>query len=85
VGDATSTNKHHAVSGVVGLDVAVEFGAGNVADVLLGAEDGAAQGLMLVGSGVQVVENNLVQLLLDLLRLAQNDIAFPLNGRRLEL
>lgn len=85
VGDATGTDKDHAVSSVVGLDVVGQLGAGDVADVLLGAEDGAAQGLVLVGGGVEVVEDYLVELLLDLLGLAQDNIAFPLNGRGLEL
>lgn len=85
VGDATGTNKDHAVSGIVGLDVVGELGASDVANVLLGAQDGAAQRLVLVGGGVEVVEDNLVELLLNLLGLAQDDIAFPLNGRGLEL
>ena len=34
---------------------------------------------------MEVIENNLLNLLLDLLRLAQDDIAFPLDGRLLEL
>lgn len=85
VGDAAGTNKNHAVGGVVALDVVGELGAGDIADVLAGTEDGAAQRLVLVCDGVQVIENNLVQLLLNLLRLAQNDIAFPLNRRLLEL
>lgn len=85
VGDATSANKNHAVSGVVVLDVVGELGAGDVTNVLAGAEDGAAQRLVLEGSGVKMVENNLLELLLDLLRLPQDNIPLALNGRLLEL
>jgi len=85
VGNATSADKDHAVSGVVVLDVVGELGAADVADVLAGAEDGAAKGLVLEGSGVEVVEDNLLELLLNLLRLAQDDVAFALDGGLLEL
>lgn len=85
VRDATGTDEDHAVGGVVGLDVVGELGAGDVPDVLLGAEDGAAQGLVLEGGGVQVVEDNLVQLLLNLLGLTQDDVALALDGGGLEL
>ena len=79
VGDAAGTDENHAVGRVVVLDVVGELGAGDVADVLAGAEDGAAQGLALVGGGVQVVKDNLLELLLYLLRLAQDDVALPLD------
>ena len=85
VGNAASASEDHAVGGVVVLDVVGKLGAGKVSDVLAGAEDGATQGLVLVCGGVEVIENNLLNLLLDLLRLAQNNIAFPLDGRLLEL
>lgn len=85
VGNAAGADEDHAVGRVVVLDVVGELGARQVADVLARAEDGAAQGLVLVGRGVEVVKHNLLNLLLDLLRLAQDDIAFPLNGRLLEL
>jgi len=85
VGDTTSTDENHAVGGVVVLDVVGELGAGDIADVLAGTEDGAAEGLALVCGGMEVIENNLLGLLLDLLRLAENDIAFPLDRRLLEL
>ena len=85
VGDATSTDKNHAVGGVVGLDVVLEVGALDAADVLLGTEDGAAESLALEGSGVKVVEDNLLELLVDLLLLAEDDVALALDGRGLEL
>lgn len=85
VGDTAGTDKDHAVSGVVILDVVDELGPGDVADVLAGAKNGAAEGLVLVGGGVQVVEDNLLHLLLDLLSLAEDDITLPLDGALLEL
>jgi hypothetical protein len=85
VGNATGSGENHAVGGVVVLDVVDELGAGNVTDVLAGAEDGAAKGLVLEGSGVQVVEDNLLNLLLDLLGLSENDVALALDGGLLEL
>lgn len=85
VGDATGANENHAVGGVVVLDVVHELGTGDVTDVLTGAEDGAAEGLVLVGGSVEVVEDNLLELLLNLLRLAKNDVALALDGGLLEL
>lgn len=85
VGDATGANENHAVGGVVVLDVVHELGAGDVTDVLTGAEDGTAEGLVLVGGSVEVVENNLLELLLNLLGLAEDDVALALDGGLLEL
>lgn len=85
VGDTTSTNKDHAVSGVVGLDVVGQVLAGDGLDVLLGAEDGATEGLTLVSGGVKVVEDNLLELLVNLLLLAQDNVTLALNGSGLEL
>jgi hypothetical protein len=85
VGDTSSTNKNHAVSGVVGLDVVLEVGALDGLDILLGAENGASEGLALESGGVQVVENNLLELLVDFLLFAENDITLALNGLGLEL
>jgi hypothetical protein len=85
VGDATGADEYHAVGGVVGLDVVGELGPGNVTDVLAGAEDGAAEGLVLEGGGVQVVEDDLLELLLDLLGLPQDHVALALDGGLLEL
>lgn len=85
VGNATSANKNHAVSSVVVPDVVGELGAGDITDVLAGAEDGAAEGLLLEGGGVKVVENNLLELLLNLLGLAEDNIALTLDSGLLEL
>lgn len=43
--NTTSTDKDHAVSGVVGLDVVGEVITGQGLDVLLGSQDGAAEGI----------------------------------------
>jgi len=85
VGDATSTNKDHAVGGVVGLDVVLEMGALDGLDVLLGSEDGASEGLALESGCVQVVEHNLLELLVHLFLLAENNMALALDGLGLEL
>lgn len=85
VGNATSTDQDHAVSSVVGLDVVGQVVPGDGLDVLLGAEDGASKGLGLVSGGVKVVEDNLLELLVNLLLLAQDHIALTLNGTSLEL
>lgn len=85
VGNATRTNQNHAVGGVVGLDVVGQVLAGDGLDVLLGAENGATEGLALVSGGVQVVEDNLLELLINLLLLAQDHITLTLDGSGLEL
>lgn len=85
VGDTTGTNEDHAVSSVVGLDVVDQVVTGDGLDVLLGAEDGATEGLVLESSGVKVVENNLLELLVDLLLLTEDDVALTLDGSGLQL
>lgn len=85
VGNATGGSEDHAVGSVVVLDVVDELGAGNVADVLAGSENGAAKRLVLESSSVQVVKDNLLNLLLNLLRLSENDVALALDSRLLEL
>jgi hypothetical protein len=85
VGDTTSTHQDHAVSSVVGLDVVGQVVTGDGLDVLLGAEDGAAKGLALVSGSVKVVEDNLLELLVNLLLLAQDNTALALDGTGLEL
>lgn len=85
VGNATRADEDHALSGVVVLDVVGEFGAADVADVLAGAEDGAAQSLALESSGVKVVKDNLLDLLLDLLGLAEDHVTLALDRALLKL
>lgn len=41
--------------------------------------------LTLEGNGVEVIENNLFQLLVNLLLLPQDDISFPFNSATIEL
>lgn len=84
MGNTAGSDKDHAVRGIVVLDVVGKLGSGDVADVLARAQNGTAQGLPLEGSSVQMVENNLLNLLLNLLRFAQDDVALTLNGRLLE-
>jgi hypothetical protein len=67
------------------LDVVGELGTGDIADVLAGAENGATERLVLESSGVKVVEDDLLDLLLDLLGLAEDDVALTLDSRRLKL
>lgn len=85
VGDTTGTNEDHTVSGVVGLDVVNQVVPGDGLDVLLGAEDGTTEGLALESGGVEVVENNLLELLVNLLLLTQDHIPLTLNGTGLQL
>lgn len=83
--NTTRSDKDHAVSSVVGLDVVGQVVAGDGLDVLLGAKDGAAEGLALESGGVKVVKDDFLELLVNLLLLAENNIALALNGRSLEL
>lgn len=85
VGDTTSANEDHAVSSVVGLDVIDQVVPGDGLDVLLGTEDGATKGLALESGGVEVVEDNLLELLVNLLLLTQDHIPLTLNGTGLQL
>lgn len=85
VRNTTRANKDHAVSGVVGLDVVGQVITADGLDVLLGTEDGATEGLVHESGGVQVVEDNLLELLVNLLLLAKNDVALALDGLGVEL
>lgn len=85
VRDTTSADQHHAVSSVVGLDVVLKVVALDRLDVLLGAQDGAAERLVLEGGRVQVVEDNLLHLLVHLLLLTQDDVSLTLDSGWLEL
>lgn len=85
VGDTTSTNQDHAVSGVVGLDVVDQVLPLDGLDVLLGTEDSATKRLALESSGVEVVENNLLELLVNLLLLTQDNVPLTFNGTGLQL
>ena len=64
--DGTSTCDDEAVGGVVLVDIVEEVVAGEVADVLLRAEDGAAETSALECCLMQVVEDYLFVLLVNL-------------------
>jgi len=85
VGNATSADKDHAVSSVVGLNVVLEVGALDALDVLLGSENGASESLALESGGVKVVEDDFLELLVNLLLLAKNDITLAFDSLGLEL
>lgn len=85
VGNAAGTDKDHAVSSVVGLDIVLEIGSLDALNVLLGSEDGTSERLALESSGVKVVEDDLLELLVNLLLFAENNITLALNGLGLEL
>lgn len=80
VGDATSSDEHHAVSGVVGLDVVEQVRTLYALDVLLGAEDSSSEGLALKSGGVEMVEDDFLKLLVYLFLFAENDVALALDG-----
>jgi len=85
VWDTAGTDEDHAVSGVVGLDVVDEVLSLDALDVLGGAEDGAAEWLSLESGGVEVVEDNFLELLVNLLGLSEDNVTLALNGGLLEL
>ena len=85
VGNATSANQDHAVSGVVGFNVIGQIVTGDGLNVLLGAKDGATKRLALEGGGMKVVKDNLLELLVNLLLLAQDHITLALDGGGLQL
>ena len=85
VRNTTGTDEDHAVSGVVGLDVVDQVVPGDSLDVLLGTEDGTTKGLALESGGMEVVEDNLLELLVNLLLLTQDHIPLTLNGTGLQL
>jgi hypothetical protein len=84
VGNATGSNEHHAVGGVVGLDVVLQVGALNRLNVLLGAENGPSEWLTLERSGVEVVEHDFLELLVHLFLLTENDVALAFDGLGVE-
>ena len=77
--NATSSGQHHAGALVVGLDVMDQVVPRNGLDVLGRAQDGPAKGGALVGDCVQVVKDDLLQVHLDLLHLAQDNPTLALN------
>jgi len=83
--DGTSTDEHHSVSSVVGVDVRLEVTLRDRVDVILGSKDGLTQRLTGESNGVQVVEDDLLQLLVNFLLLPEDNIPLPLDGILLQL
>lgn len=83
--DTSCTNKDHAVGSVVGVDVAGQIVSGDSLNVLLGSEDSATKRLTLERSGVQVIEHNLFQLLVNLFLFPKDNITLALDCGWLEL
>lgn len=83
--NATCTHKHHAVGGVVGLDVIGQVITRDGLDVFLRAKNSTTERLALVRYGVEVVKHDLLDLLVDLFLLTENDIPLPINGSWFEL
>ena len=79
VRDAAGADEDHAVRCVVRLDVVGQLVAGDGLDVLFRAEDGAAEGLVLEGGGVEMVEDDFFQLLVNLFLFAENHVPLPFN------
>mmetsp|Transcript_27114 Transcript_27114/g.42130 ORF Transcript_27114/g.42130 Transcript_27114/m.42130 type:complete len:327 (+) Transcript_27114:296-1276(+) len=76
----SSSRNHHATSGVVLIDVLLQIGLGQAANVLFRTENGSSEPRSLKGGGVQMVQDQLLLLLVHLLHLAQNDSTLTLNG-----
>lgn len=85
VGDTASTNKDHTVGAIVGGNVVLKVLLLDGKDVLLRAEDGAAEGLVLEGGSVKVVKDDLLELLIDLFLLTEDHIPLTLDGGLIEL
>lgn len=81
VRDASGAYQDHAVGEIVLLDVAGQVVALDARNVLLGAQDGAAEGLALESSGVQMVEDDFLHLLVDFLLLSEDHIPLAFDGR----
>lgn len=82
--DAAGADENHAVGSVIVGNVCGQVGLGDGEDVFLGAEDGAAERLVLERGGMQVVKHNFFKLLIDLFLLAQDHVTLALDGRLLE-
>ena len=80
MGNTSGTNEDHAVSLVVGVYVVNEVGTLDREDIFLWSEDGAAEGLTLESGGMEVIEDDFLELAVDFLLLTDNDVSFSLNG-----
>src|SRR5438034_1706767 len=77
---ATSANKYHAVSRVIGFDIIDQVRTLNTCDVLFRTENRSSQGLVLVCCSMEVVKYNFLQLLIYLFLLSQDYISLSLDG-----
>jgi len=80
MGDTSGTNENHAVSLVVGVDVVDEVGTLDGENVLLWPENGAAKRLTLESGGMEVIEDDFLELAVDFLLFADDDASLSLNG-----
>lgn len=84
VRNTAGTNEDHSISGIVGSDIVDEVLTLDALDVFLWSKDGSAKGLALISSGVQMIEYNFLQLLVDFLLLPENHISLAFNSRWFE-
>ena len=80
VRDTSGAYQDHAVGEIVLLDVAGQVVTLNARNILLWAQDGAAEGLALEGSGVQMVKDDFLHLLVDFLLLSEDHVTLPFDG-----
>ena len=81
--NGSGAGNHHAGGGIVGRNVVGQVGLREGTDVFLRAKDGPSESGALKGSGMQMVENELLLLLVDFRHLTQYDVALSLDGGRL--
>lgn len=84
MGDTAGSDEHHAVSGVVGLDIVDEVVSLDACNIFLGAEDGASKRLSLESSRVEVIKDNLFQLLVNLFLFTEDHIPLPFDCARVK-
>ena len=79
---ASSSDKYHPIGGVVSLYVADQMIPFDALDFLLGTENSAGKRLSLESGGMEMVEDNFLELLVDLLLFSEDDVAFAFDGLR---
>lgn len=83
--NTTGTNKHHAICGVIGLDVSRKIVTRYAFNIRSGPQDCASERLVLECSSMEMVEDDFFQLFVHFFLFAENDVALALDGRVLEL
>jgi hypothetical protein len=83
--NSTGSGNDKSVGSVVGVDVVLQVSLGQVLDVLVRAENGAAETSAKEGRAVQLVQDDLLVLLVHLLGLAKNHIALAGDGSLVQL